>query len=150
VHVADRFIPTVTRMEVIARDGEACRYCGCLLFLPGTGLTIDHILPRSRGGTNEPGNLAVCCTRCNNRKGEQTPEEWGHILLPPGLFTDVIKYVKDLLGELLVQPYFISCRRGACQQQFDCHTTYGGGRSAASRLFCSAECALIHMGYRKG
>lgn len=44
-------------------QGRACIYCG----RPGT--TIDHLIPRSRGGKNFVGNLAPCCRSCNSRKG---------------------------------------------------------------------------------
>jgi 5-methylcytosine-specific restriction endonuclease McrA len=61
------------RARVIARDRHRCQYCG----KRGTAfdLTLDHILPRSRGGRTEPENLCAACPPCNNRKGDRTPEE---------------------------------------------------------------------------
>lgn len=70
------------RIEVVERDGAYCRYCGDgpfepyysydwkfrLAFYMG-GAEIDHIVPVALGGTNEPDNLVVCCTRCNASKG---------------------------------------------------------------------------------
>lgn len=63
----------LTRRTVLARDNYQCQYCGCY---PGKGeLSIDHILPRSRGGQNTWENVVAACKRCNQRKGNRTPEE---------------------------------------------------------------------------
>ena len=61
------------RAGVIARDRHRCQYCG----IRGTvfELTLDHILPRSRGGRSVPENLCAACKPCNQRKGNRTPEE---------------------------------------------------------------------------
>ena len=61
--------PAWSRAGVLARDGRACGYCG------GHASTIDHVLPRSRGGANEWTNTVAACGRCNNRKGDRTPSE---------------------------------------------------------------------------
>lgn len=62
----------VTRKRILNRDGHACGYCGSK-----KNLTIDHIIPRSRGGGNTWDNLVTCCGRCNVAKGNRTPEEAG-------------------------------------------------------------------------
>lgn len=49
-----------------------CVYCGENF----NARQIDHVIPRSRGGADEPANLAPCCVRCNSSKGSNTPEEW--------------------------------------------------------------------------
>jgi 5-methylcytosine-specific restriction endonuclease McrA len=61
------------RHNILIRDRFRCQYCG----LKGTAfeLTLDHILPRSRGGRTEPDNLCAACFPCNQRKGDRTPEE---------------------------------------------------------------------------
>jgi len=61
------------RNRILARDGNRCQYCGT----KGTAfdLTVDHILPVSRGGTTSPENLVAACYACNQRKGSRTPEE---------------------------------------------------------------------------
>ncbi|MEW6734854.1 MAG: HNH endonuclease [Acidobacteriota bacterium] len=61
------------RTAILMRDRFRCQYCG----IKGTAfdLTLDHILPRSRGGSTEPENLCAACFACNQRKGERTPEE---------------------------------------------------------------------------
>lgn len=58
-----------TRAAVLERDHRRCIYCA------GPGNTVEHILPRSRGGQNTWTNLAACCGPCNNRKGDRTPAE---------------------------------------------------------------------------
>jgi hypothetical protein len=60
---------------VLLRDGNTCSYCG-LECVP----TIDHVVPRSRGGDDTPSNLVVACRSCNSRKGARTPEEAGMVL----------------------------------------------------------------------
>jgi 5-methylcytosine-specific restriction endonuclease McrA len=55
------------------RDKFRCQYCG-VRKSPGE-LTLDHILPRSRGGDNSPMNIVAACVSCNNRKGNRTPSE---------------------------------------------------------------------------
>ncbi len=61
----------VSRRGVLRRDGQRCGYCG------GSASTIDHVLPRSRGGADSWENLVACCLRCNNEKGDRTPQEMG-------------------------------------------------------------------------
>lgn len=68
----------VSRKNIMLRDKHTCQYCGTP-FLP-KGLTLDHVIPRSRGGENTWENLVACCHRCNNRKGSRTPVEAGMTL----------------------------------------------------------------------
>ena len=68
-------IVAFSRRNVFKRDGFMCQYCGCK---PGSEeLTIDHVVPRSRGGADTWENLVACCLRCNNLKGDRTPQEMG-------------------------------------------------------------------------
>lgn len=60
----------LSRKNVLHRDGYSCQYCGSR-----NDLTIDHILPRSRGGGDSWLNVTTACTRCNVKKGNRTPEE---------------------------------------------------------------------------
>ncbi len=63
----------LSRRTVLARDMYTCQYCG---EQPGRAdLTVDHILPRSRGGLNTWDNVVAACGPCNRRKGNRTPEE---------------------------------------------------------------------------
>lgn len=68
--------PVVQRLA--ERDGWDCFYCRTTLEgKPDRPIpTIDHLVPRSRGGTNHAENLVLCCQSCNSSKGARTPEEW--------------------------------------------------------------------------
>ena len=62
-----------TRRNIYKRDRNTCQYCGVR---PGTSeLTIDHIMPRSRGGKSTWENCVLACVRCNRRKADRTPRE---------------------------------------------------------------------------
>lgn len=68
-----------SRRTIYKRDGNMCQYCG---IKPGTAeLSIDHVLPRSRGGTTTWENCVLACTRCNKKKADRTPEECGMKLM---------------------------------------------------------------------
>ena len=58
----------VSRKRVFRRDGHECGYCGSK-----KNLTLDHILPKSRGGLNTWENMVTCCSRCNSLKDNRTP-----------------------------------------------------------------------------
>jgi 5-methylcytosine-specific restriction endonuclease McrA len=61
------------RLRIYMRDKFRCQYCGEKK--PVSELTLDHILPRSRGGDNSPVNIVTACVPCNNRKSDRTPAE---------------------------------------------------------------------------
>lgn len=61
----------LTRRAILARDRHTCQYCGHT----ARDLTIDHIIPRHRGGPGTWDNLVACCLHCNNRKANRTPRE---------------------------------------------------------------------------
>ena len=63
----------LSRKNILLRDRNTCQYCG-EVFAPGE-LTLDHVVPRSRGGNSTWENLVACCHPCNNRKGSRTPDE---------------------------------------------------------------------------
>jgi 5-methylcytosine-specific restriction endonuclease McrA len=64
---------SMKRLRIYMRDKFRCQYCGDKK--PAGQLTLDHILPRSRGGDNSPVNVVTACMACNNRKGDRTPAE---------------------------------------------------------------------------
>jgi 5-methylcytosine-specific restriction endonuclease McrA len=68
-----------SRLNVYARDESTCQYCGRRL--PRSELNLDHVLPRSRGGSTSWENVVCSCVACNLRKGGRTPEESGMRLL---------------------------------------------------------------------
>jgi 5-methylcytosine-specific restriction endonuclease McrA len=68
----------LTRRAVLDRDAHACVYCG------GKADTIDHVRPRSRGGTHIWTNVVAACARCNHRKGDRLLHEIGwHLAVAP-------------------------------------------------------------------
>ena len=79
----------VNRRRIFKRDGYECGYCGSK-----RNLTIDHIIPRSKGGTNTWKNMVTCCNRCNNEKDDKTLEQAGMKLrvtpYEPNIFSSVV------------------------------------------------------------
>jgi 5-methylcytosine-specific restriction endonuclease McrA len=69
------------RFNVYARDRNTCQYCGQRL--PRVELNLDHVIPRSQGGTSIWENIVCSCHGCNRRKGGRTPKEAGMKLLHP-------------------------------------------------------------------
>lgn len=63
------------RRNIFVRDNFRCQYCGCVP--REDDLTIDHVIPRSRGGRTTWENVVLACTRCNTRKGNHLPNECG-------------------------------------------------------------------------
>ena len=61
----------ITRKAVLARDAWTCQYCGSRK----SSLTVDHVIPRSRGGESIWENIVASCASCNRRKGNQLPRE---------------------------------------------------------------------------
>ena len=73
VRIPRSFGLPLSRRTILARDGYTCQYCGAQ---PGKAqLTIDHLVPRSRGGATCWENVVTACAPCNRRKGDRTPEE---------------------------------------------------------------------------
>ena len=89
----------LNRKRIFKRDNNECVYCGSK-----RNLTIDHIMPRSRGGKNTWANLVTCCSNCNLRKGNRTPEEAGmrmnYKAYEPTIFSSIISVdVEELWGD---------------------------------------------------
>lgn len=61
----------LSRKNIIKRDNGRCQYCGSYQ----KPLTVDHVMPRNRGGEDSWENLVCACVTCNNKKGDRTPEE---------------------------------------------------------------------------
>jgi 5-methylcytosine-specific restriction endonuclease McrA len=60
----------ITRRAVFARDGWSCQYCGSR-----SNLTVDHVIPRSKGGGSTWENIVASCAPCNRRKGDRLPAQ---------------------------------------------------------------------------
>jgi 5-methylcytosine-specific restriction endonuclease McrA len=63
----------LSRKNILLRDRNTCQYCGVVL--PAAELTLDHVIPRSRGGLSTWENLVACCHTCNRKKGSSLPQE---------------------------------------------------------------------------
>jgi|SaaInlLV_10m_DNA_2_1039722.scaffolds.fasta_scaffold02051_5 5-methylcytosine-specific restriction endonuclease McrA len=68
---------TLSRKSIFLRDNHTCQYCG-KKHLP---LTVDHVVPKDKGGKDIWENLTTACLICNNWKGNKTPREGGMMLL---------------------------------------------------------------------
>lgn len=79
VHVPRRFRRQVTNTFLFARDDYQCQYCGRRQseLKPRESLTRDHLIPMSRGGTNEWSNVVTACSPCNTKKANRMPNEIG-------------------------------------------------------------------------
>lgn len=61
----------LSKHSVLARDHYTCQYCGT----SSRDLTLDHVIPRWRGGTHTWDNVVACCRKCNLKKGDKTPAQ---------------------------------------------------------------------------
>ncbi|MEB3023392.1 MULTISPECIES: HNH endonuclease [Mycolicibacter] len=78
VHIPYRRLADhASRAEILDRDRRMCQFVGC----GARATTIDHLLPRCRGGGNTWDNLVASCADCNGRKGDRTPAEAGMRLI---------------------------------------------------------------------
>jgi len=79
VNVPRRFRRQVTNTFLFARDQYRCQFCGRSIveLRPRESLTRDHLVPISRGGTNDWTNVLTACSPCNTRKGSRLPAEIG-------------------------------------------------------------------------
>ena len=67
------------RNNLFYRDKHTCQYCAQKF--KACDLTFDHVLPKSRGGETSWTNIVSCCDKCNSKKANRTPKEWGVRLL---------------------------------------------------------------------
>ncbi|WP_138993053.1 HNH endonuclease [Larkinella sp. C7] len=85
----------LNRQNIFKRDGNRCQYCGKL-----EDLTLDHVLPKSRGGKTNWDNLITACKRCNSQKGDLTPEEAGMKLYQKPFKPSFLVFLRDFSGSL--------------------------------------------------
>jgi 5-methylcytosine-specific restriction endonuclease McrA len=85
-----------SRNNILWRDKNQCQYCGVIE--SPRDMTIDHVIPRSRGGENTWSNLVTCCKKCNQKKGNRTPEEANMSLLnkPVKPRNSVLRQISDV------------------------------------------------------
>ncbi len=85
----------LSRKNILKRDNNRCLYCGSR-----EKLTIDHVIPKSRGGADSWENLVSACTGCNHRKGNRTPREAGMTLSGKPFQPNHIIYLRDFYGNV--------------------------------------------------
>jgi 5-methylcytosine-specific restriction endonuclease McrA len=83
----------ISRKNILRRDRYRCQYCASR-----DRLTVDHVLPRSRGGKDSWENLVVACTPCNNKKGSRTPDEAGMQLIRRPFRPTHVMFIRDYIG----------------------------------------------------
>src|SRR5437660_1774768 len=88
----------LSRKNILLRDRNTCQYCGEVL--SSGDLTLDHVVPRSRGGLSTWENLVACCHLCNRRKGNQLPPEAGMKLMrePRAFNLHTSRHIMRLMG----------------------------------------------------
>ncbi len=88
----------LSRKNILLRDRNTCQYCATVL--PSGELTLDHVIPRSRGGSSSWENLVACCHGCNRRKGNQFPLEAGMKLMrePRAFNLHTSRHIMRLMG----------------------------------------------------
>jgi 5-methylcytosine-specific restriction endonuclease McrA len=86
----------LSRKNIIRRDNYRCQYCG----KKTSTLTIDHVIPKSRGGTDTWDNLVAACVKCNNKKGNRTPSEANMPLLKKPRKPNHIMFLKQFMGTI--------------------------------------------------
>ena len=99
-----RYIPIrtqiVTRKNILTRDKNTCMYCGHVF--PARQLTLDHIIPRSRGGKSTWENLVACCMPCNKKKGDKMLNELHDMKLrlqPKPINTHTSRHILRNMGD---------------------------------------------------
>lgn len=95
VHVPFKKI-ILSRKNILRRDGHRCQYCG----RGDLPVTVDHIIPKARGGEDIWENLVCACVRCNNRKGDQTPHEAGMRLIRKPLRPSHVTFIRHFVSNL--------------------------------------------------
>lgn len=85
----------LTRYNIFKRDHHECQYCG-----KGKELTLDHLIPRSKGGKTSWKNLVTACKACNTKKGDRTLEGAGLVLRRPPFKPSYIMFLRDTFGHV--------------------------------------------------
>jgi 5-methylcytosine-specific restriction endonuclease McrA len=86
---------SLSRQNIFKRDNFRCVYCG-----RPDSLTLDHVIPRSRGGRESWHNLVTACQRCNTLKGDRTPQEAEMKMAHEPFRPSFIMYLRDFNGKV--------------------------------------------------
>lgn len=84
----------MTRQNLFRRDKHQCQYCGS-----AKDLTLDHVVPRSKGGKSSWKNLVTACRRCNANKGDLTPEKAGLKLRSLPVRPTYVMFLREFAGK---------------------------------------------------
>jgi 5-methylcytosine-specific restriction endonuclease McrA len=86
----------LSRKNILRRDNYRCQYCG------GTTkpLTLDHVIPKSKGGGETWENLVAACVDCNNKKGDRSPEKAGMKLMTKPKKPSHVIFMKHCYGDI--------------------------------------------------
>lgn len=93
VHIPYRHV-ILSRKNVLRRDDGKCQYCG------KTAITIDHVMPKSRGGQDVWENLVAACMPCNTKKGNRTPDEANMLLAIKPFRPSQAMFIRDYVGQI--------------------------------------------------
>ena len=86
----------LSRKNILRRDAHRCQYCG----RGDIPLTIDHVVPISRGGEDTWENLVCACVQCNNKKGDRTPDEAVLPLRKKPMRPNHVTFIRHVMGSL--------------------------------------------------
>ncbi len=84
----------LTRKNIITRDSHRCQYCAA----SRGPMTVDHVMPKTRKGADSWENMVCACVRCNNRKGDRTPDEAGLTLKKKPTRPSHIHFIQRYIG----------------------------------------------------
>ncbi len=84
----------LTRRNIFKRDHNRCQYCGTTK----ATLTIDHVVPKTKGGRDTWENLVCACVKCNNKKGNRTPEQANMKLLNKLRRPNHLFFIQNFMG----------------------------------------------------
>ncbi|HHG85573.1 MAG TPA: HNH endonuclease [Bacteroidetes bacterium] len=85
----------LSRTNIFKRDGYQCVYCGTR-----ENLSLDHVIPRSKGGRDSWHNLVTACQKCNTEKGDRTPEQADLQMLCKPFRPSFIMYLREFNGKV--------------------------------------------------
>ncbi len=85
----------LTRYNIFKRDKHQCQYCGT-----SKNLTIDHVIPKSKGGKSTWTNLATACQKCNAKKGDYSLEEVGLKLMNQPMKPSYVMFLRESNGRV--------------------------------------------------
>jgi 5-methylcytosine-specific restriction endonuclease McrA len=86
----------LSRKNILRRDGHRCQFCG----RGDIPLTVDHVIPASRGGEDTWENLVCACVICNNKKGDRTPDEAMMPLRRKPMRPNHVTFIRHFVGTL--------------------------------------------------